>query len=235
MANIMTLEMDCYTDCLRGYRQRTFRHTLAAGEELLLLVNGTDTAFSRAYQPVIDLINDCVTETMSRQNEGIVNRLRLAQATVKREMLRRFPSGEELLDEYYSASFVAVIVSDNQYYAGWVGSEQARVYRQGRCVKATTPHVVEMRTPLGRKLLYSDNVIRAREGECLGNMEIIGPETLERGDVVLMANYKVFTMGSEELVLSRVLNAAGAPARDLVEWAQSVSFEFAQAAIVVKA
>ena len=104
----MQLLVDEYTDCSRGDRRPTLFHLSETGEALLLLADASEAAFSRCYQPLIDVTKASFTYSFLHRDGSLPERLRIASSSLEKTMLERFPSSDEFGEECYSAVFVVL-------------------------------------------------------------------------------------------------------------------------------
>lgn len=230
----MSLVVDEFTDCERAIRNRTLLARLPGGEALIVLADGSDAAFSRGFQPVIDLVKKSLVESLNEGDGPFPERMRLAGDHVDAMMRRHFPTTNLDLDSpAFSATYLALVVADGRATAAWVGSQQVKLFRSGRCVAETAPHVVVLRTGDDRFAVTTRVVstVPGIAGEPIGLSEAW---ELLPGDLLVMADFRLFANGSEEEVLAVVREGPTFAARALVEWAEQRRHDFAQSAVVIR-
>ena len=230
----MRLTVDTYTDCTEGERNRTLFRTLPSGETLFLLADGSETAFAHSYQPIMDLVKECFPQAFSDSVGSILERLLLASMALESAMYQRFPSSEQFGENWYSATFIAVVILGNQSFSAWIGSQEAKLFRRGRCVKATAPHVTLV-PGIGRNdFAVTSKILSTVPGQDRAQADVEGPWGLQTEDVLVIADYRLFASGSDDEIGNIVANELTSPAKALVEWAQRLQHSFAQSSLVVR-
>src|ERR1700756_2509107 len=105
----MSLLVTSYTDCPNGKRDPLLVKTLPRGESLLILADGSETAFAHSYQPVMDLVGESFLNSLSRSTGPIPERLQQAEIDFETLMGQRFPSSDRLGENSFSATFIAAL------------------------------------------------------------------------------------------------------------------------------
>jgi hypothetical protein len=196
------------------------------------MADGSDCAFSSGYQPIIDLSKETLAASLSLSIGSISERLRQAVADLEVALSSKFPSSEQFGEENYSATFIACVVASNQLVTAWIGSFQAKLFRNGVCVNATTPHVTMLPPP--QKLAITSKVLSTQENSIEETPNFCSPWDLYSGDIVIIGNYRLFALATDAELVKIVSDVPTSAARCLVEWAESIEHQFAQSAIVVK-
>jgi hypothetical protein len=230
----MSLIVDACTDCTTAERRRTCFRTYPNGESALLLADGSDTAFATGYQPIIDLVHESFALSSHSNAGSVQERLLLASASVEQAMFQRFPSSAQFGDEQYTATYIAVVVSGSQAFCAWIGSQQAKLFRSSRSVLETHPHVNIVPVRSRSDFIVTAKSLSTIPGQERSQADIEGPWTLQPGDVVVIADYRLFRLVSDDVVASIIATSHTSPARVLVERAESLEHSFAQSALVVR-
>ncbi len=229
----MHLAVETYTDCRLAQRDRTLYRSLPTGESLFVMADGSDMAFAHGYQRIMDLVKALFVQSLSHTTGPIRERLGQAATAVRSALERQFPSSDEFDEENYSATFIAVVVAGSQIFSAWIGSQQAKLFRSRNCVQATAPHVVVAALSAGDVALTLRylSTFRSPPG---GEVEIEGPWMLCPGDVVVIADYRLFALGTDDQIAEIVSDAPTSAAKSLVEWAEGIQHQFARAAIIIR-
>lgn len=232
----MKLDVDIYTDCTRGERDPALFQTLPGGESLFILADGSEMAFAHSFQPIMDVIKGCFAESLARSTGSIRERLAQGVVDLGQAMDRRFPSSDRFGDKSYTATFIAVVIADDRCFLAWIGSQQAKLFRDRRCIKATVPHVTIVHRPGQSDFIVTDKVLSTSPGQVVEPPDIEGPWSLASEDVLVIADHRLFaSIPDDEIatVLSKT-HAGGdtSAARSLVEAAQAKHRHFASTALI---
>lgn len=226
----MQFLVDEYTDCTRGDRRPTLFHLSEAGEALLLLADASESAFSRCYQPLIDVMKAAFADSLYHRNSSFPERLRIASRAIEKTMRERFPSSGDFGEESYSAQFVVLGVNESNAFPLWIGSPQAMLLRGGVCIRTTRPQVTIL--PNSSQVFTDSSIstLSAAEAPILADE----PWALMANDILLLAHHSLFRLFSESELANLIEGARGNKAKALVEAAQALKFTFAQSAIVAQ-
>ncbi|HEY7159102.1 MAG TPA: hypothetical protein VH575_34480 [Gemmataceae bacterium] len=198
------------------------------------MTDGSEMAFAHTYQPVMDLVKESLALSFSQSQGSIRERLLQASIVLEAAMAKRFPSSEEFGENQYVATFIATVISGNQIFSAWIGSQQAKLFRGSCCVKATVPHIF-VAPGTGNKIALTTKCLSTVSGGPREQVDIEGPWNLCVGDVLVIADYCLFALGTDDEITSILSRAPDSAARSLVEWAERVQHQFAQSAIVIRA
>jgi hypothetical protein len=226
----MRLIVDEYTDCTPGERSPTLVHRSKTGETLLLLADASETAFSRCYQPLIDVVKSSFIDSLLHGVGSLQERMSSASCATERTMRERFPSSTEFGEESFSAVFVALGLKEWNALPLWIGSPEARLLRGGACIRTTSPHV----TATPHSNLIVTNTLMTTRLETQPPVAADEPWSLVVKDLLLLADHRLFTLFSEDNLVNVIEGARGNKAKALVEAAQALKFTFAQSAIVAQ-
>jgi hypothetical protein len=152
---------------------------------------------------------------------------------LKESMYESFPSSERIGDNSYSATFIAVVISDSHLFSTWIGSQQAKLFRGGRCVNATTPHVTFL-PGLGDNFAVTNKTLSTAPDQVGEHVDYAGPWSLVAGDVIVMADSRLFALGTDDEVATIVSTAPESAAKYLVDWAEERQHQFAQSSVVIR-
>ncbi len=153
----MRIIVDEYTDCTRGERRATLVHHSQHNETLLLLADASETAFSRGYQPLIDVVKASFMDSLIHGAGSLKERMRNASRATEKTIRERFVNSSEFGEESYSAVFVALGLKEWTASPLWIGSPQSKLLLGGVCERATSPEITAM--PHSR-LIVTNNSIR---------------------------------------------------------------------------
>jgi hypothetical protein len=226
----MQILVDEHTDRTRGDRSPTLFHLSETGEALLLLADASETAFSRCYQPLIDIIKTTFTDSLLHSDGLLPERLRIASGSIEKTMRARFPSSSEFGEECYSAVFVVLGLQESNVFPLWIGSPQAKLLRDGLCIRTTSPQVTIL--PNSSRVYTDSSITTSSEAEA----PIISDEpwSLMASDMLVLADHRLFSLFSENELVSLIEGTRSNKAKALVEAAQALNFTFAQSAIVAQ-
>jgi hypothetical protein len=149
-------------------------------------------------------------------------------------MRERFPSSRCFGEDQYSSTFIAAVVSDNQIFFTWIGSQQAKLFRRRSCIKTTVPHAIVVRRPDQKPFVITNKALSTIPDQAGNLVTIEGPWSLSLGDTLVIADNRLFSLGSDDEITTAITNLPMTPARALVEWAQGVQFHYVQSAMVVR-
>lgn len=226
----MQLVVDEYTDSTRGERKPTLFYPSEADRTLLLLADASETVFSRCYQPLIDVVKASFIDSLLQSDGPLQERLRSACRAIGTAMRGRFSSSTEFGEECYSAVFVVLGIEEGRAFPFWIGSPQAKHLRGGVCIRATIPQVTVIPTS---NLIVTNNSMTTSPDSC-ASVATDEPWPLVSGDVLVLADHRLFAQFSERDLAGVIRRARGNKAKALVDAAQSLAFTFAQSAIVAR-
>jgi hypothetical protein len=218
--------LDTYTDCSRGERDKTHFHTFPTGESLFLLVEGSESGWDIGYQPMIDLVKQSVSSSFDQHAGSTEQRLLQAITVADTQIRQRFPKKDDLDHNRY-ATLLAGVVTGNQASLAWVGLEQAKLFRNKRCLKETAPHkFVHGALAITTKYLSAVHLTTPKP-------DLAGPWDLEKDDILVIADFALFRVISD-VHIAEIVDGERHCARRLVELAQQLEERFAQTAMVIR-
>lgn len=232
----MHYEIDVFTHTRGGAapRRPTAVVDLPEGETLILLVDGSETGWDSGYQPVMDFLIGTFPAALVRTWGPMNERLIRATEEVDEAFGRRFPEVRSLSeyedDVVYSATFLAAVIERKRLWTAWIGSQQAKLFRQGRCVEATAPHAVLLPsgTPCTTRYMHSSPRMPPAP------LETCEPWQLQVGDAAVVADARLFKIAADETVGEIVCGGGPHPAEELVRRVERVKEAFLRSAIVVR-
>jgi hypothetical protein len=230
----MDLLVTSYTDCINGKRDPLLVETLPRGESLLVLADGSEMALAHSYQPVMDLVGESFLNSLSRSMGPIPERLRQAEGDLETLMRQRFPSSDRFEENTFSATFLAALISGGQAFFTWIGSQQAKLFRSRRSVWETTPHVTVVPATDRGEFIVTSRVVSTAAGEVGGPPQIEGPWSLASGDVLVIADYRLFHLLPDDEIAAIIATAPASAAQALVEEAQRRQRHFMRSALVAR-
>lgn len=214
---------------------RAFAHILPDESILLLVCNGSASAFELNYQPVIDLVNNAFTEKFKACAENIMTRLKMASKYVEEELYRLFPSDHDSEHASYRATFLAVGIQSEIAAVVWIGPFEALHYQNANVIHRSEPHVVACLNP---RVVATTRMLDSSIGnECQieRELECSGPWNMSAGDVLVLSEYALVSLSGDSEILRTVLDNPQSPAAALTAWAQRRTGEYGYAAIVARA
>jgi hypothetical protein len=229
----MRLVVDEYTDCTKGSRDRTLFQVSPGGESLLLLADGSETAFAHGYQPLIDLVKTVFARSLFVGAGPMQERMLRATRAVVSAMSEGFISSEEFGEASYSAVFVALVIVEQCAFPVWIGSPQASMFRNGCCVKKTSSHVTVLPASAGSGLIVTRQALSTVPNHADSHVEVGEPWRLAQDDVLVLADHRLFALSPDSEMVDIISNPV-TPAKNLVEWAQRFRYRFAEAALVLR-
>src|SRR5262249_40130409 len=129
------------------------------------------------------------------------------------------------------------IISGDHGFLTWIGSQQAKLFRNQRCVKATVPHVTVVHRPGQSDFIVTDKVLSTAPGQVGEPPDIEGPWSLASEDVLVIPAHPLCASIPDDEIVAVIArtHAGGNPsaARSLVEAAQEKQRRFASSALVV--
>jgi hypothetical protein len=185
---------------------------------------------------VIDLVQQSFYESISNPHGPIHERLKQAFRTVDSELRIRFPMGtpEDAVDP--SATLLVAVIFAGTASLAWIGRQQAKLFRGGRCTNETTPDtgvIDSRRDGTCRKVVFPMRSLPFDPRSPPDEPACAGPWGLENGDVMVIADQQLFLAAPNDEV-AKLLNESFSPAEELVQWAQAAYNDFIQSAIVIR-
>jgi len=229
----MNLLVDKYTGSCEGKVDRALFETLPNGESLFLLANGSEGPFTHGYMPIIALVKECVASSLSHSLGSIPSRLSVASSDFEKSLSERFPSSGVIGEQKYSAEFIAAIVDQDRVFFAWIGSQQAKVVRKGQCVRETVPHITVLPGTTRRGFVVTTRFFSTIPGHEEARVETAGPWYVRSGDIIVLADCRLFALGTDDEIGRLVTKAASSmPAKALVAWAEGLENRYAESALV---
>jgi hypothetical protein len=228
----MPLEVDQYTDCSKGQRDRTLFRTSPSGDSLLILADGSEIAFSQGFQPLVDLLKEVFYKEFLAKISSIDTLISEVTGSIYSEMKRKFPESGVPGEAWHSMEFVALIIKNQCAFPVWIGSPQAKLFRNGRCIQTTDPHITPIPTK-GSEFIVTNRTLstQIKEDEC--RVDTTGPWALAPGDVLALADYRLFSLDRSNHIEGLVCDPIS-PAKKVVEWAQAQRYSFAESALIAR-
>jgi hypothetical protein len=237
----MRLIVDEYTDRTRGESDLTLFQCSRTDQQLLLVADASETASSRAYQPLIDVVKASFVESLFHGDGPLPQRMRSACRALEQTMRERFPSSPEFGEEDYWATFVVLGVEGSHAFPLWIGSPQAKLLRGGVCIRSTIPQVTVIPKcgpwhefpSRNTDFIVTDNSMASRREED-ASVADDEPWALATGDILLLADHRLFALFSENELANLIEGAGRNKAKVLVDAAQNIEFDFARSAILAR-
>lgn len=194
--------------------------------DLLLLANGSNEMFGSRHQPTVDFGVRCFMEAFdgSRDSDN-VNRLVGAFSYVE-EQFRDLGTSNQ---QEQAFTLICVFASQASITVGGIGSDQAKVFRAGQVQFASTPDVVDVRSGSAR-VITGARVISSGVGNPMGNHLVTQNWSIEAGDTIVIANYRLFALGHYDLIVNSL--SALNPSEALCRICDSQGNRLTDAAIV---
>jgi len=126
------------------------------------------------------------------------------------------------------------LISGGQGFFIWIGSQQAKLFLSRRSVRATIPHVTVVPAKDRGDFIVTSRVVSTAAGEVGGPPDIEGPWSLAPGDILVIANYRLFHLLSDDEIVAIIANAPASAAQALVEEAQRRQRHFMRSALVAR-
>ncbi len=230
----MIIHVDSHTDCMSGKRDPLLNRILPGGESLLMLTDGSEMAFAHSYQPVMDLVRESFLDSLSRSTGSARERLELAVIDLETLMHERFPSSDRFGEDTYAATFLAALISGDQGFLGWIGSQQAKLFRGRRCVGATVPHVTVVPGTDRGDFVVTSRVLCTSADQSREVPDIEGPWRFMPGDVLVVADYRLFSLFSDDELIAILANEPTSAARSLAEEAQRKKPDFMRSSLIAR-
>jgi hypothetical protein len=229
----MQIAIDVYTDSTQGPVDRTIFRQNSDGEAIALMADGSDMAFAYSFQPIIDLVKTQFLAAFDQNSGSIQDRMLRAATVVHESMFERFPSSQTFGENQYSATFIAAAIVGGFVSTVCIGSQQAKLFRGRACINATIPHVTMLPAQKENNVLtITSKFFSSVPGESNHDVEFCGPWKILNGDVLIIADHRLFTLASDDELASLIYDGRPSPATALVEWAQALHPMYGQSAIV---
>ena len=126
-------------------------------------------------------------------------------------------------------------IHSNVAAAVWIGPFEALHYQNGKVIHRSEPHVV---TCLNPRVVATTKMLDSSIGnefQIERELECSGPWNIYPGDILVLSEYALVSLGGNSEILRTVLDNPQSPAVALTEWAQRRTGEYGYAAIVAKA
>ncbi len=230
----MAILIDSFTDQAKGAGERTRHYLRGPNEAILVIADGSNEDFSFGYQPIIDLVLLHFQDLAPTASDTHPRSLTQACADLQPIMHRLFPSREEPGENRFMASFLVALVHSHHCFVSWLGSHQIKLYRHGLCRVESSPHIAILPKADRRPFVVTTKMITTIPNAEQYHAEAQEPWQLEPGDILVIADSRLFLLDNSDEILRIVSPSQPHPAKRLVEWAQSVRFTFAQSALVAK-
>jgi hypothetical protein len=229
----MQLLVDNFTDCDSVAVTRSFCASVSAEETLLFLANGREQAFgSGGFQPVIDLLYENFVVELRHHPGSLQDRLIRVAGSIKSAMAQTFPFSTPVYwgEVAYSGVFIAVVIKDPHATPIWIGSPQAKLYRNNRCVNSTNPHVYA--DPSG--FVVTTQSVSSCNGFSVDKVQVGVPWKLQEGDFLVLADYRVFSLIPDDRIAELLVQEKVRPAKVLVEQSQGIRYQVSQSALTAR-
>lgn len=199
-------------------------------EWLFMLIDGSETGFDYAFQPVVRAVGNAFLEAFITDEASVRVRLEHAIETARTSLVSQFPVKPDC-SEYAGATFIAVVVSGSILQACWIGSAQLKVFRRKQCVYHTQPHTFRLEDNLiTTRYMTTNPSIPLKDCDC----DFGGPWELRDGDAVVLGDALLFDTVAEDEILGTIAREARAGAQSLVDALQARSPKLGQSVVVAK-
>ncbi len=230
----MGILIDSFTDHAQGAGERTRHYLRGRNDDLLVIADGSNESFSIGYQPVIDLTLQQFQDLAATATEINTHNLSQTCADLQAPMDRLFPSSDEFGENRFTATYLVVLMQGHLCFVSWLGSHQIKLYRRGMCLVESSPHIALLPQAGQRPFVITTKMVTTIPNAVQYDAETQEPWRLETGDTLVVADSRLFLLDSADEISRIVSTPQPHPAKRLVEWSQSVHFDFGQSAIVAR-